>query len=301
VRNLIAPAEALRDHRGGTSMRRFCLLSCATLLTPLASSGCATSLSTFQPAHVAPKGHVTAEIGMDLSIPTGTVQRSIDAGKTLAAASRSRMLSEAEKIQLYTAGLNLALNPPFFVQHLGVTYTPAESWEIGLRYASQAWRLSGRHQLLRQAEDGVDLTVGVGIQRFTASFPISDVIDVLSVDDFTRWNVDVPILLGKRTDFYRFWGGPRLVVSRYDTGLTVHLPAQAGVPASDDVATVDGRGIYLGAQGGIAVGYRMLFIGAELTVVRMLGSAHLDAFGRTIDADTRTWIIYPGLALMGEF
>ena len=54
------------------------------LLVFLLASGCATSLSGFQPAHVAPKGHVTAEAGFDVSVPTGTITKAIDAGKTLA-------------------------------------------------------------------------------------------------------------------------------------------------------------------------------------------------------------------------
>jgi hypothetical protein len=67
------------------------------------------------------------------------------------------------------------------------------------------------------------------------------------------------------------------------------------------VAEAAGRGAYLGAQGGAAVGYRWLFVAMELTVVRLVGNAHIDVFGRRTDADTGTWIIYPGIAVLGEF
>jgi hypothetical protein len=49
------------------------------------------------------------------------------------------------------------------------------------------------------------------------------------------------------------------------------------------------------------VGYRWLFVGLEMTVVRLVGNAHIDVFGRRTEADTGTWIIYPGIAVLGEF
>jgi hypothetical protein len=67
------------------------------------------------------------------------------------------------------------------------------------------------------------------------------------------------------------------------------------------VAEAAGRGMYLGAQAGAVVGYRWLFVGLEMTVVRLVGNAHIDVFGRRTEADTGTWIIYPGIAVLGEF
>src|SRR5687767_4864456 len=118
------------------------------LLVFLLASGCATSLSGFQPAHVAPKGHVTAEAGFDVSVPTGTITKAIDAGKTLARAADTRSLSDAERRQLIEAGANVALNPPATVMHLGLTYTPLTNLEVGLRWSSGAWRGGLRYQIL---------------------------------------------------------------------------------------------------------------------------------------------------------
>ncbi|HEY0714127.1 MAG TPA: hypothetical protein VGF45_15710, partial [Polyangia bacterium] len=124
-------------------------------------TGCASALSSFQPAHVGPKGQVRAELGADVAIPTATISSTIDAAKTLASAARTRELTEAEKVELFKAGLNLALNAPSLVQHVGVTYNPADRWEVGLRYAGSAWRLSGRHQLFTQDQHGTDFSVGL--------------------------------------------------------------------------------------------------------------------------------------------
>jgi hypothetical protein len=264
------------------------------------TSGCATSLSSFQPAHVAPKGHVSAEAGADVSIPTGTIVSTIDTSKTLARAARTRMLSEDEKLQVFRGGLNLAISPPFFVQHIGANYVFAHGWEAGLRYAAGGWRLGVRRQVLDQETSGYDLTIGAGLQRFSFGFPIDNVIDIIKLDDFTRWNLDVPVAFGRRSDFLRWWAGPRMVLSTYSTRLTIEAP-QTGGAVGQDVAEAAGRGMYLGAQGGAAVGYRWLFVAMEMTVVRLVGNAHIDVFGRRTEADTGTWIIYPGLAVMGEF
>jgi hypothetical protein len=250
---------------------------------------------------VAPAGHVGAEAGLDVSIPTGTIVDTLNAGKTLARAARTRTLSQDEQVQLFGAGTNLALNPPFLVEHVAISYTPFQHWELALRYASGGWRLGVRRQLLTQAQDGIDLTIGIGGQRFAYSFPVDNVLDVLKLDDYVRWNVDVPITLGKHGDFYRLWCGPRLVFSHFSTQMVLDLPPVNGPSQERQLASVNGSGIYLGAQGGAALGYKHLFVGFELTVVRMLGGATLRAFDRQIDVDMGTWVVYPGLALMGEF
>ena len=173
-----------------------------------------------------------------------------------------------------------------------------------MRYAAGSWRLAGRRQLLAQSLDGegYDLTVGLGIQRFSFGFPVDNVIDIIRLDDFSRWALDIPMAIGRRGDFYRVWGGPRVMLTSYSTQLMIEAPARrAGAVASRDLAKVEGSGAYLGAQAGAAFGYRWLFLAFEMTVVRMVGTAHIDVFGRRTEADTGTWIIYPGIAVLGEF
>ena len=264
----------------------------------LLATGCATSLSSFQPAHVLPKGHVGFEAGFDATASTGTVTGTIDTAKAL---SRANMLTDEDKRIVFAAGFNLALSPPSVVEHVGLTYAPAQDWEVGLRYAGHAWRIGVRRQLLTQDESGWDLTVGLGLQRFAFALPLDEVIPIVDLNAFERWNVDVPMVIGRRGDFYRIWGGPRLVFSRYDAELVLTAPGSAGAVASQDIASVDGRGAYIGLQGGAAFGYKRLFVGAELTIVRHLGSARLQALGAGSDVDTSAWVFYPGLAVMAEW
>jgi hypothetical protein len=88
---------------------------------------------------------------------------------------------------------------------------------------------------------------------------------------------------------------------RHSTEIVYRPPGNAGAAVSADVARASGRGAFLGVVGGAALGYRAIFVAAELTVVRFTGSATLDVFGRTASADTSSWVISPGIGLMGEF
>src|SRR5687767_2546508 len=55
----LAGAPVLHEHPGMLGLRLHPLL----VLPPLLAMGCAPSLSSFQPAHVPPKGHVGLEVG----------------------------------------------------------------------------------------------------------------------------------------------------------------------------------------------------------------------------------------------
>jgi hypothetical protein len=276
-----------------TSVARAAAVSALVATT---ATGCATSLASFQPAHVPAQGHVSANLGLDVALPLTTLARTLDGAKTLADASSERQLTDAEKLQLFDAGATLALNPPGPVTHVGISYTPVRSWEVGLHYASAAWRLALRHQVLDQDVDGVDLTVGIGGQRFASGFPLEDVIPGLVLEDFVRWKFDLPVVIGRHGDFFRIWGGPQLAMSTYSTHLRLDLPGQA--PA---LAGVDGSGFYVAGQAGAALGYRKVFLAFELTVARHFGSATLSALAQEHDVDLGGWVILPGLALLGEF
>jgi hypothetical protein len=273
-------------------------LTAATLA--LVGLGCATSLSTFQPAHVAPKGHAQAEAGIDVSVPLGTIVRVVDAGKSLVKTAKDGTnLTEAQQRQLLEAGVNLALNPPASNVHAGLAYTPIERLELRLRYMSGAWRAGVRWQVLRQAEDGADLTVGLGLQRFAYEYPVDKVLDVVALEDFTRWTLDAPMLVGRHGDFYRLWAGPRLLASSFRTALRLDLSSVGGPMPS--LAQATGQTLFAGGVGGVALGWKHLFLAFELTVVRLFGSADLEAFGQRTNVDLGGWIVYPGLGLLGEF
>lgn len=268
----------------------------ALLLVGLAA--CAPSLSTFQPAHVAPQGHVAASMGVEGGAAIGAFTDLVARGKDLAVRAQSEDLNDDDKWRILDAGVGLLLTMPSIGPHVAVAYTPVDRFEIGLRYAGSAYRLAGRYQLLDHVTGPMDLTVGLGLSRFSFSFPLSDQIPVLRLDDFSRWQVDMPLLAGTSGDFFRVWAGPKLLLTTFQTQLTLTLPREEAL-----VARFDGTGIFVGGQAGAAFGYKHLFVAFELTLVQAIGTAHLTAPGlqpSTHDSHISAFTIFPSVGLMGE-
>jgi hypothetical protein len=271
---------------------------CFALLLVL-GAGCATALSSFSPAHVPQKGKFQAEAGMDISVPTGAIVDTIDAAKNASSvASKTGTLSDEEKLKVFDAGVNLLLNPPALLQHAGLAYAPLHRTEVSVRFVGSGWRLGGRYQLLEQGVNSSwDLTMGLGATRQTFSFPVDNVLDILKIDDFRRYTVDLPIAFGRRGTWYRIWGGPRLLYTTGHTQMTLTIPGSNEV----EVATADSSGVFYGTQTGFALGYKHVFLGFELNLVKFKGSAELTALKATRQVNLDTFVVYPGIALMGEF
>jgi hypothetical protein len=258
-------------------------------------------LSSFTPAHVAPKHHVQAEVGFDVSVPTGSINDIVGQAPKLADAAHDHELTEDEQRRLFRAGAALALNPPSLVSHVGVAYTLLDHFEIGGRLSPGAWRLGARYQLLEQARHGVDGTVSLGGGHYAYEFPFSDQVPLVHLEDFSRWQVDAAFLVGRHGDWYRVWGGPRLLVSFYGTELVFEQPSIPGVTTDKLVlASLDGAATYLGGQVGGALGYKHVFIGFELTMAKFWTSASLKLLQNKHDLDLQSFIVYPGLALLLE-
>jgi hypothetical protein len=270
--------------------------ACALVASVLA--GCAPALSTFQPAHVAPAGHVQLGGGLEGAIPTGAILSGLDTAKNLGQrAQNGERLTDAQKFQILDAGLNLVVNSPSIGPHLGIAYTVVDRVEANARFAGRALRLGGRYQILKRDAGPFDMTVGLGVARFSANLPLSDQIPVLQLDDFTRWQVDVPLLIGTSHDFYRVWVGPRLMMTWIDTQLTLRIPNDVSV------ARFDGMVTYLGGQGGFALGYRKVFFAVELTIADSFGTAHTTVTGfspPTHDTRVSSLIVYPSVGIMLE-
>src|SRR4051794_40507541 len=115
-------------------MRSVSLLSAG--LVVVAVGGCVPALATLQPAHVAPAHHAQVTVGMEIGVPTGTVVGVVDTGRTVAKTAQSQMIDDRQKGQLLDAAVNFAASPVGVGQHLAVSYTVVDRFELGLRYAS---------------------------------------------------------------------------------------------------------------------------------------------------------------------
>ncbi|EYF04756.1 Hypothetical protein CAP_4232 [Chondromyces apiculatus DSM 436] len=278
-------------------------LAFSALSSLIGTTGCAPSLSTFQPAHVARKGHVQIEAGSDISIPTSGVGRLVDAAEALVDVAEQRELRDEEKQTLFDAGAALAINALSPVPHVGLAYTPVDKLEVSVRY-SGALRLGLRYQFLTKARHGVDLSAGFGAARYTLAFPVSSVLGILELEDFERWQFDIPILVGKSGDWYRLWGGPKGMFTTFGTQLVLTTPEVSGSSTSQEtqLASFDGTAFYLGAQGGVALGYKYVFVGFELSMAYLAAASEMTVLGQPVHAvDLDSLVVAPGIALMMEF
>lgn len=197
---------------------------------------------------------------------------------------------------MFDAGVNLLVSPPSASPRLGVAYAVADRAEIGLRWAPRTLRLGGRWQLARRDRDGLDASVGLGVAYLGYAYPIVGEIPVLSLDRYTRWQVDVPLAVGRADRWYRVWGGPKLALTTFRTELA--LDAELN---ERELAAFRGRAALLGGHGGVALGWDKLFLAGELTVVGLVGAADttvLDAAHRT---PLRGFVVVPTGGLLGEF
>jgi hypothetical protein len=268
-------------------------------LASVAAAGCAPSLATMQPAHVGPKGSIQVTAAVEVAIPPGAIIDAIDAGETISdRAANGQPISDTDRARLFNAAINLLASPPSFGPHFAVAYAVLDRVEVGLRYAGQGWRLGGRYQLVRRDEGPCDLVVGLGLARSSYAVPLGDVIPVIQIDDFTRWTIDVPLTAGTSRSWFHVWAGPKLVYSHFDTAMRLVIPNEAA-----ELASFAGHSIFFGGLAGVAVGYRHVFLGLELTVGHISGSATAAAStaGASYSAELSGTIVYPAFGLMGEF
>jgi len=256
-----------------------------------------------QPAHVAPKGHMQVTTAFEVGIPTGTIGRIIDSGRTLSdIAQANGSVTPDQERQLFDSGVTVAVSPPAVGYHFAAYYVPLDRLEVGLRYAGGGFRAGARYQFLRHETDPLDLTLGAGIARSTYEIPLASYIPILEIEDFTRYTIDVPLQIGTSRSYYRVWGGPKFLYSHYSTAIRLSLPS------SPDLATFEGSTIYYGGQVGFAVGYKYVFVAFELTLAGLSGTAEVqtapdprngEMLARNVDING--FIIYPAFGLIGEF
>jgi len=258
--------------------------------------GCSTSLSGNQPAHVPDPGHAQTEVGFDLSVPAETFGEVVDAAQELEEAAETRELTSTEKLQILEGAAYLTLNPPSVNPHAGIYFSPLRNFEVGARIAGGNLRFGARVQLLHQDKDGVDLSTGIGFGFAYLTPPVEEVLEKIEVHSFSRWTLDVPLMVGTKDSWYRWWAGPRLLYASTKQELSLSLPQEITLDGS-----VSGSELYLAATVGLAMGYDWIFMGPELTLIGLVGSAKVTGLGSTETVEVSGLIYHPSFAVMMEF
>ena len=271
----------------------------------LAASGCATSLSTRQTARTLDPGHFSADAAVGAGVPVGTIAQvagvgTQQAGKLLDAVSTQTpyAVTDQDKQDLVSAAVALVVNPPSVGWEGGVRAGVLENLDLGLRYSVSALRGDVKYRFFQDAqpESRLDVAAGLAVSRYLFSSPAFEVLEFVKLDDFSRWDVEVPVYVSRQWgDWLHAYGAAKYIYSR--TELDENLVATAeqatylsGIDfqLSDTVHTH-----FIGATAGLKVGYRWVFLVAELTGGYALGSVRVLGAERSLAGV----VLYPSLGL----
>ncbi|MFO0608356.1 MAG: hypothetical protein U0324_34640 [Polyangiales bacterium] len=246
-------------------------------ITPLALAlplaGCGPMLSTMTPAQVTPHRSVRAAAGMGIGLPVGQIIDAIDTATTLAErVSNNQPLTADEQNTLTAQAVGLVISPPTYNYELQARYGFYPRWDAGLRLVGSNVRLDGRFLVLDAAHGApLDLSVGLGLGLGLSGISLGSVLgSVISVDDYRVFAVDVPVLAGWSGRFGHFWFGAKVVAAFQHTGMSVRVSS-----SELRVLDVSGSTVHYGGVVGGAVGYRWVWVAAELSVLGMSGGADI--------------------------
>jgi hypothetical protein len=258
-----------------------------------------------QPAKTTPGRHVRGGLGMGINIPAGQIADTLDAAESIADGAMGGMIAEEDVDDFLSGVVGLALNPPSVAGELQARYGAHDRFDFGLRVATGGnIRLDGRVRFLdpgRENPGGLFGSAGLGLSYASASFPIpSELEDYIEVDDLSRIELDLPVLLGWSDEIYHVWFGPKLVISFVSTGMTFRQEgASDPMPERIDVGATN---IVVVGQVGAAVGYKHAWIAFELSVGAISGGAEITRNTDTIyEPGYSGLILYPALGLLLEF
>lgn len=242
-------------------------------------AGCASTLSTLQTARPVERGHVQVTGGVGAYLPLGPVFTLIKQGVDQAGAVREAIdkgepyrLSEQAQQELLTAGVALAVMPPSQAPEISLRTGLAKDLDLGLRYSVTSLRLDGKYRFLHRGDDpagrSLDLALGLGVARHLFEGPVFDVLGFVQLDDFSRWDLEVPLYASVEfAEVLKLYAAPKYVFSRTNLDARLVDFSQQGAEISGlDLslpARVDTH--FYGLSTGIGLGWRHVHLMLELT------------------------------------
>jgi hypothetical protein len=284
-----------------------------SLLALLAATGCASSLSSLQTAQTLAPGQFQVSGGLGVFVPAGQLAtlaaQGIKQGQAVYDAVQSNdayTLSEEDAVTLLTAGAALAVAPPGTNNELMVRAGVVDNVDLGLRLTTSSVRLDGKWRLahggnasplLREYErTSLDLALGLGVSRHLFKSPVLDALEVVKMDDFSRYDVEVPLYLSVDVgDIFKAYAVPKYIFSRthMDEKLVDFSQDGKDLTGFDVALPVRVNSHFGGATLGLALGYKYVHVYAELTA----GYTHCrpSFFGQERDLGGVT--LYPAIGL----
>lgn len=274
----------------------------------LALVGCSTTLSTLQPAEPMKPLRFQANGALNVVVPASRIIDVVDTSATLAdryASDPNYKPSEAEQRQALAAAVGLGLSSPGVNPDIMLRMGVVKNLDVGLRWSSINAHVDAKYRFLatkdatpeeEAATDGklgngpdrgFQGAISIGLSKSLYNGLIFDLFDQLQINDYSRWNLEVPLIFGSRlSDYGHVWFGPKYIYSHYSVDASLKnigiVPEQSGSIH------------HIGGFGGVAVGYKAAFVFLELTVAKMF--ANPEIFGQ--ETDLGGIIVVPAFGLM---
>jgi hypothetical protein len=254
------------------------------LLALALATGCASNLSTLQTAKPLARGQFQVSLGAGAFIPVGQLAEVADLGITKGKQLKNQVeggehvqLTEEDQQRLLTAGVSLAVAPPGIVNEVMIRAGLADNLDVGLRYSGISLRLDTKVRLLHGGDSeevpensrkSMDMALGLAVARHSFKSPILDLLKIVQLDDFKRWDVEVPLYLS--TDFgdiLRLYGAPKYVYSHTSLDERLINYAEQGyeVTGFDARLPTSVKSHFVGSTVGVSVGYKYVHVFGEIT------------------------------------
>lgn len=280
-------------------------------ILPLLATGCATTLSTLQTAQPLDKGQYRVTLGTGFYAPLGTFFETVDAAidqggriKDQVESDQPVHLTEEDQQRLLGAGVALLSAPPGANQEITIRAGLLENLDAGLRYDFTSFRLDAKYRVLHR-DDGAesalsrgnfDVALGLAGARHTFKGLAFDALEVVQLDDFSRWTVEAPVYVSWNVgEVFAAYTAPKYVFSRtsFDQKLVNYAEQGKDVSGFDArlPSSVDSH--FVGATVGLSLGYRYVHLFAELTAGNTWSKAQV--FGAERDLGGVT--LYPAIGL----
>jgi hypothetical protein len=245
-----------------------------------------------QPADTLEKGKWHAGAGMNVAIPVSRIVDAVDAAATISdeyISDSGYTPSEDEQRTYLEALIGIALSAPGVSNDFMLRYGLADKFDAGLRWTTSGIHVDGKYQFL-DSSSGWQGSVSLGLSHHSFSGFLFDTLEHLQIDDFSRNDLEVPLIFGKKfSSLGYFWAGPKYILSRYSVDATIENVA--GLQSSDDTIH------YFGGFAGAGFGYKKLYAFAELTVMNMVARPII--LGE--ETDLGGIVVMPAFGLMARF
>lgn len=277
---------------------RYALCSCLPLL---ATAACVSAISTTQSAETLRPGQVMASGATNVSVPVTQVIDALDAAYDLEEryrADSNYQPTEDEAQDYLDAAIGLALNAPGGGMDFMLRYGVARHVDVGLRYSTTGVHGDAKFQFLDQGPGGWAGAISLGYQYHLFQGVVFDVLEYLQIDDFSRHDLEIPLLFGRSFGqplgsglalSGRTWFGPKVIVSR--------VAIDAALQRFDESLSTETTMFYAGGLLGAAIGLSGFEVFAELTVMHL--TANATVLGR--ERDLGGWIVMPTFGVQGRF